>query len=107
MVLVFEKTCFKVKDLKTFKISTDCHLKTCRSLKRRANLKISSAVFFEELRFFLSALKQNLYKEAFSSAVKFVERSSHSFSVYLMNQLAKTSVLLINYKSYNNGIMKR
>ena len=44
-VFVFQKICFKVKVLKTFKISTDFRIKTCRSLKWRAILKISSAVF--------------------------------------------------------------
>ena len=31
---VFQKVCFEIKALKTFKISTDCHIKTCRSPKR-------------------------------------------------------------------------
>ena len=44
-VFVFQKICYKVKVLKTFKISTDCHVKTCRSLKWRAVLKILSNVF--------------------------------------------------------------
>ena len=35
-LFVFQKICFKVKVLKTLKISTDCHIKRCRSLKRRA-----------------------------------------------------------------------
>ena len=54
--LVFQKICFKV--LKTFKISSDCHMKTCRSLKRRAILKIPCTV--EPIRrtyAFLLALK--------------------------------------------------
>ena len=44
-VFVFLKICFKVKVLKMFKIFTDHHIKTCRSLKRRAILKIPSTVF--------------------------------------------------------------
>ena len=44
-IFVFQKVCFKVKVLKTFKISTDCHRKTCWSLKRRAILKIHSIIF--------------------------------------------------------------
>ena len=44
-VFVFQKICFKVKVLKTFETFTDCHIKTCRSLKRRAILKIPSIVF--------------------------------------------------------------
>ena len=37
-VIVFQKTCFKVKVLKTFKIHSDCHIKTFRSLQRWAIL---------------------------------------------------------------------
>ena len=37
-VSVFQKICFKVEVLKTLKISTDCHIKTCRSRKRTAIL---------------------------------------------------------------------
>ena len=36
-VSIFQKNCFKVELLKTFKISVYCHIKTCLSLKRRAN----------------------------------------------------------------------
>ena len=43
-VLVFQKTCFRVRVLKIVKISSDCYIKTCRSLKRRAILKIRSTV---------------------------------------------------------------
>ena len=32
-VFVFQEICFKVKVLKTFKISSDCHIKTSQSLK--------------------------------------------------------------------------
>ena len=32
-VFVFQKICFKVEVLKTFKISTECHAKTRQSLK--------------------------------------------------------------------------
>ena len=42
---VFQKICFKVRILKTFKIFSDCHIKTWRSLKRMAILKIHSIVF--------------------------------------------------------------
>ena len=42
---VFQKIWFKVKVLKTFETFTDCHIKTCRSLKRRAILKIPSTKF--------------------------------------------------------------
>ena len=59
-VLVFQKLCFKVKVLKTFTISSDCHIKTYWSLKRRDILKIPSTVFSEEPTLFLLALKWNL-----------------------------------------------
>ena len=48
-VFLFQKICFKVKVLKSFKISSGCHIKTCRSLKRRAILKISITVFKKNL----------------------------------------------------------
>ena len=44
-VFVFQKICFEVTGLKTFRISPDCHIKTWRSLKQRAILKIPSIVF--------------------------------------------------------------
>ena len=44
-VFVSQKMFFKVKVLKTFKMFTDGPIKTCRSLKRRAILKIPSIVF--------------------------------------------------------------
>ena len=43
--LRFPEICFKVKVLKTFKTSSDCHIKTCISLKRRAISKIPNMVF--------------------------------------------------------------
>ena len=59
-VFTLQKICFKVKVLKTFKISADCLIKTCRSLKRGANLKIPSTDFLEEPLFFSLVLKENL-----------------------------------------------
>ena len=44
-VFVFQEICFEVKVLKTFEPFTDCHIKTCGSLKRRAVSKIPSTVF--------------------------------------------------------------
>ena len=41
----FPEICFKVKVLKTFKISSNCHMKTCRSFIQRALMKIPSTVF--------------------------------------------------------------
>ena len=47
---LFQKICFKV--LKSFETFTDCHIKTCRSFKRRAKYR-----FLEEAMLFLLALK--------------------------------------------------
>ena len=44
-VFLFQKIYFKMKVLKSFKVFTDCHMKTCRSLKQKAILKIPSTVF--------------------------------------------------------------
>ena len=104
-VFVFQKICFKVEVLKMFKISTDCYIKTCQSLKRNAILKVPSTeyCFLEEPILFLLVLKWNLLEKAFSSvktktnpnfAEKLSERSTHSFfTVYLMNHILQTSVL--------------
>ena len=46
------------------KISSDFHIKTCRSLKRMATLKIPSTVL-EEHKVYLFVLKLNLCEEAF------------------------------------------
>ena len=32
-VFIYRKSCFKVKTLKIFEISSDCHIEMCRSLK--------------------------------------------------------------------------
>ena len=52
--LRFSEIYFKVKELKLFKISSDCHIKACRSLKWRAILKIP---ILKEPMLFLLALK--------------------------------------------------
>ena len=50
----FLKKGFKVKALKSFKISSDCHIKACQSLKWRAILKNP---ILKEPMLFLLALK--------------------------------------------------
>ena len=76
---------------------------TYQSLKWKAVLKMPVTVFLEEPMLFVFPLKGNLSEKAFSCVkektisnfeVKLAERSSHSFSVYLMNQIFQTSVLL-------------
>ena len=49
---VFQEISFKVKTLKTFKITSESHIETYRSLKRRTILKIHSTVFYTNLRSF-------------------------------------------------------
>ena len=53
-VFLFQKIYVEVKVLKSFKISSDCHIKACRSLKWRAILKIP---ILKEPMLFLLALK--------------------------------------------------
>ena len=48
-VCVFREIWFNVKVLKTFKISSDCRIETCRSLNRRSILKIPSTAFQKNL----------------------------------------------------------
>ena len=98
-VFIFQKTCFKVKKLKMFKIFSDGHIKTCQSLKRRSILEITSTVFRRTLRSFCWLWNKTSTKKHFSLlrkktnsylAVKFVERkiiSSRACSVYLRNHL--------------------
>ena len=86
--IVFQKTCFKVKVLKTFKISSDCHLKICWSLERWTILKIPSA-------FSCVTTKINT-----NFPMKLVQKSSCLFSIYLMNYLA---LLIIKLYNYNPG----
>ena len=86
-VLTAQKNHFKVKVLKTFKISRDCHIKTCWSLKWRAVLKIFSTAFQRNLRSFCCLQNKTITKKQF--AVKFVERSSRPCSAYLIISLFK------------------
>ena len=50
-IFVFQKTCFK--------ISSDCHFKMCRSLERRAILKISSIRDFRENYGYFTKIREN------------------------------------------------
>ena len=61
-VFVFQKICSRVKVLKTFKVSTDCLIKTYRSLTRRVFWK-PLVQFLEETMLFLLALKWKLYEK--------------------------------------------
>ena len=59
------KSVSKLKYLKIFKISTDHHIKTCRSLRQKAVLKISSTVFKKELCSFCWLWNQTSKKKCF------------------------------------------
>ena len=90
-VSAFQKICFRVKVLKTFKISGLSH-KTCLSLKGRAISKIAGGISLQELMPFLLALKWNLFEKTNSNfTVKLAEKSTRSFSIYLMNPLFQIS----------------
>ena len=64
-VFVFQKICFKVNVLKALETFTGFHIKTCRSLKRRAILKIHSTVFYKNLCFFCWLENKNSKKKRF------------------------------------------
>ena len=65
-IFVFQKICFKVKVLKSCKISSDCHIETCRSHKRRAILKIPSTVFRRTYALYIGFKMKPIWKERFS-----------------------------------------
>ena len=84
---ILQKICFQVKVVKTFKISIDCHIKICQSVKRSAILKIHSTAF-KRAYALLVGFKTKSYEKTISSfktktnpnfAVKPAERSNHSF----------------------------
>ena len=80
------------KVLKTFKTSSDCHIKICQSLKRKAIFKIHSTIFRRTYVLSVGFKIKPLRKTNSHCAVKLAERSNRSFSVYLMNHLFQTSV---------------
>ena len=112
-VCVFQKIYFKVKVLKLFKISSDCHIKACQSLKWRTILKIP---ILKEPILFLLALKWNLYEKAFS-CVKIktnfcrkpcwnAERSKHSFlSNWLITFFKHLYSLIMWQYKYRNELI--
>ena len=106
-VVVFQKICFKVEVLKTLETFTDCHIRTCRSLERRAILKIPSIVFRRIYALSVGFKTKTLRKSVFecynktnsSFAVKVTERGNHSFLL---------SVWWISFfrHLYDNGIKR-
>ena len=110
---VFQKICFKVKVLKTLKIPNDCHIKTCRSLKRRAILK-SLVPFFRRtcalsVGFRMERLKKKRFpvlRQKFNSnfAVKLAERSSHSLQgchCHLKSQVPDIPDIILTFWTKN------
>ena len=89
---VFQKICFKIKALKTFEISSDCHIKTHRTLKRRAILKTASTFLGKTYALSVDSKTKPL-KPHSNFPVNLAERSNRSLSVYLMNHLFQTFVL--------------
>ena len=89
-VCVFQKICFKIEVLKTFKISIDDYIKTCRSLKRRAFSKILKWFFRRpyalSVGFKMKPLRKIIFLCWDKNQLKFcrkpcwnAERSNHSF----------------------------
>ena len=62
---VFQKSYIKVEGYKTFKFSSDCHIKRCQSLKERAILKNWSVFFQRTLCSIIQFLKETSTKKRF------------------------------------------
>ena len=103
-VFVFQKICFKVKVLTLFRISTDCHIKTWRSYKRRAILKIPSTVFRRiyvlSVGFKIKPLRKTILQFQDKNQPKFCRKTCWKeqpffFTVYFMNHIFQTFVYVI------------
>ena len=90
--------------MKTFKIFTDCYIKTCRSLKRRAILKIPSTIsrrtYALSVGLKMKPLKEKRFPVLDQNQPKFCRKTCLKeqpliFTVYLMNHIFQISVLLI------------
>ena len=107
-VFIFKKIYFKVKVLKAFKISTDCHIKTCRSLNKGLYWK-SLVPFFRRtyalsVGFKMKPLTKSIFQCYDKNQPKFCGKTCWKeqlfiFTVYLMNHVFQTSVLLIREKN--------
>ena len=105
-VFVFQKICFKVKLLKTFKIFTDCHRNL--NFSQKFILKIPRT-FFQQKQVLLLALSvgfkikplgKSVFQCSDKNQPKFCRRTCWKeqpiiFTVYLMNHIFQASVLLI------------
>ena len=77
----------------TFKISNDCHIKTCWSLKRRAILKIPGAIFLEEPIGYVGFKMKPLRKSFFQCGDKNQPKFYRKTSVYLMSHVSNICTL--------------
>ena len=77
----------------TFKISNDCHIKTCWSLKRRAILKIPRAIFLEEPIGYVGFKMKPLRKSFFQCGDKNQPKFCRKTSVYLMSHVSNICTL--------------
>ena len=100
---VFQKICFKVKVLKAFKIFSDCHIKTCRSLQRRAFWKSPVTLFRRtyilSVGFKIKPLRRSVFQCQDKNQPKFCRKicwkeQPFIFTVYLTNHIFPTSVFL-------------
>ena len=108
---VFYKICLNVKVLKTFKIFTDCHIKTCRCLKWRAFRKSLVPLFRRTYSLSVGFSMKPLRKIACQCSEKNQPKCCHKtcwkeqafiFTIYLMNHIFQTSVLLLrDSRMYN------
>ena len=89
---------FKVEVLKTFKISTNCHIKICCSLKWRAIFIIPSTVFRRtyalSVGFKMKTLRKSLFQGSYKNQPKFCYKTCCKeqpfiIAFYLMNEFFK------------------
>ena len=85
-VSVFQKICFKVKVLKTFKVSTDCHIKSANLLNGgsfwKSIVRFFRRAYVLSIDFKVRPLRKSVKKKANSNfAIKLAERRNHSFSL--------------------------
>ena len=106
-VVVFQKICPKVKVLKTFKSSSDYHIKTWRRTKKGGLFSKSLEPFFSRT-YALSVGFKKKPKKSFSSvktkgnpnfAVKLAEKSKHPFLLSIW----WIAFLIMYYLIHDNG----
>ena len=106
-VFVSQEICFKVKALNTFKISSDCHIKTCWTLKRRAIFKITSTIFEKNLYAFPVGSKMKPLKKHFlvlrqkQTQILLKGATFHFLSVWWISFLKHLFLYLWQWNVYN------